>query len=77
VGGLALALLFFTCAVMHLAWVSYALTGQYDVDGHGLAIDWLSLPAALYFLWVVRSLYLGSLQDWNHTATGLTNEAYA
>lgn len=75
--GLALALLFFTCAAMHLAWVSYALTGRYDVDGHGLVIDWLSLPAALYFLWVVRSLYLGSLRDWNRSATGLANEVYA
>lgn len=77
VSGLALTLLFFTCAVMHLAWVSYAVTGRYDVDGHGLIVDWLSLPAALYFLWVVRSLYLGSLRDWNRSATGLANEAYA
>ncbi|HEX8769279.1 MAG TPA: hypothetical protein VF711_00780 [Acidimicrobiales bacterium] len=76
VSGLALALLFVTCAVMHLAWLSYALSGRYDVDGHGLIIDWLSVPAALYFLWVVRSLYLRSLRDWNHTATGLANEAH-
>jgi hypothetical protein len=75
VSGLALVGLFFTCAAMHLAWVSYAMVGRYDVDGHGLIIDWLSVPAALYFLWVVRSLYLGSLRDWNRSATGLANEA--
>jgi len=74
--GLALSLVFFTCALMHLAWVSYAMAGRYDVDSHGLAIDWLSLPAALYFLWVVRSLYLGSLRDWNRSAAGLANEAF-
>ena len=32
---------------------------------HGLTVDWLSVPAAVYFVWVVRSLYRGTLTDWN------------
>lgn len=65
--GVALTAVFPTCAVMHLAWVSYAMAGAYDVDWHLLAIDWLSVPAAVYFLWVVRALSLGTLSDWNRT----------
>lgn len=65
VSGLALTFVFPTCAVMHGAWVLYAFLGTYDVDVHGLVIDWLSVPASFYFLWVVRSLQLGTGTDWN------------
>ena len=65
VSGLALAFVFPTCAVMHAAWVLYAALGTYEVDVHGLVIDWLSVPASFYFLWVVRSLQLGTGTDWN------------
>jgi hypothetical protein len=65
VSGISLTCVFFTCAIMHTAWVVYAVNGTYTVDAHGLAIDWLSVPAAFYFLWVVRSLQLGTAKDWN------------
>ena len=63
--GLALAGLFATCAVMHGVYAFYELTGVYPADGHMLAIDWVSVPAAMYFLWVVHALYRGSFRDWN------------
>ena len=50
---------------MHGTYILYVSIGQYDVDGHGLTIDTLSVPAAVYFLWVVSSLHRGSLRDWN------------
>ena len=65
VSGLSLFVVFPTCAAMHLAHIVYATTGAYTIDQHGTIIDWLSVPATLYFLWVVRSLYLGAIQDWN------------
>jgi hypothetical protein len=52
---------------MHVVWVLYAATGLYHFDVHGFAIDWLAVPAAVYFLWVVRGLYRGMLRDWNET----------
>ena len=63
--GLALMGVFPTCAVMHAVWVLYAVTGVYAPDVHGLFIDWISVPAGLYFLWVVRALYHDALHDWN------------
>jgi len=65
VSGLCLSAIFPTCALMHGVWAVYALTGSYVQDIHGLVIDWLSVPAALYFLWVVRRLYRDALRDWN------------
>lgn len=65
VSGLALAIIFPTCAAMHGIYALFALTGQYGPDSHGLWIDWLAVPAGLYFLWVVRALYRGTFQDWN------------
>lgn len=65
VSGVSLTAVFPTCAVMHAAWVAYAVSGRYDVDWHGLVVDWLSVPAAFYFLWVVRSLRAGIGSDWN------------
>ena len=72
--GMALTLVFPTCALMHAVYVLYASVGRYDVEAHGLVIDWLSVPAAIYFVWVVRSLYLGAFRDWNEGATGAQPE---
>ena len=63
--GLALMAVFPTCAVMHATWVLYGVTGVYAFDSHGSVIDWLSVPAGLYFLAVVRALYRDSIRDWN------------
>jgi hypothetical protein len=71
VSGLALTLVFPTCALMHAVFAVYATAGRYDVDWHGLVIDWLSVPAAIYFVWVVRSLYLSAFADWNQGAEGV------
>jgi hypothetical protein len=65
ISGVALAVIFPTCAMMHGVWAYYGLTGRYQFDIHGFTIDWLAVPAGLYFLWVVRGLYLDSLRDWN------------
>ena len=43
----------------------YTLSGRYQVDVHGVGIDWLAVPAGLYFLWVVYALYRGTFRDWN------------
>jgi hypothetical protein len=71
VSGLALTLVFPTCGVMHAVYVLYASASRYEVEWHGLVIDWLSVPAAVYFVWVVRGLYLGSRTDWNRGAQGV------
>ena len=68
--GLALTLVFPTCGVMHAVQASYAIESSYDVDWHGLAIDWLAVPAAVYFLWVVRGLHQGVRRDWNDGVRG-------
>jgi hypothetical protein len=65
VSGLSLSAVFPTCALMHIMWAFYIGTGLYAFDIHGFVIDWLSVPAGLYFLWVVRALYRDSLDDWN------------
>lgn len=56
--GLGLMGIFASCGYMHLAWLAYAARGIYDLDPHGLVIDWLGVPAAFYFLWVVREMFL-------------------
>ena len=71
VSGLSLTLVFPTCGIMHAVYALYASTGRYDPDPHGLVIDWLAVPAAVYFVWVVRGLYLGARTDWNRGATGV------
>ncbi len=63
--GLCLAVIFPTCALMHAVWIAYASAGVYRDDVHGLVNNWLSVPAGLYFLWVVRRLYRDTLRDWN------------
>jgi hypothetical protein len=65
VSGLSLCVIFFTCALMHAVFGLYALTGAYGFDSHGLVIDWLAVPAGLYFLWVVQGLYKDAFNDWN------------
>ena len=67
VSGLSLMAIFPTCVVMHSVYILYAMTGQYGPDVHGLVIDWVSVPAGLYFLWIVRGLYRDTIRDWNRT----------
>lgn len=59
--GIALTMVFATCALMHAAYVAQAAQGTFAVDPHGLAIDWVGVPAAVYFLWVVRRIRAGTL----------------
>jgi hypothetical protein len=65
VSGLALTVIFPTCALMHGVWAYYAAAGQYEFDIHGFVIDCLGVPAGLYFLWVVQRLYRDTIKDWN------------
>lgn len=65
ISGLSLSVVFPTCAFMHGVYAFYAARGTYHLDWHGFAIDWLAVPAALYFLWVMRCLYRQSFPDWN------------
>jgi hypothetical protein len=65
VSGLALAVIFPTCAIMHLIYAYYALGGRYGDDLHTTLIDWVAVPASIYFLWVVQALYRGTYRDWN------------
>jgi len=65
VSGLALAVVFPTCAVMHGIYAYYTFTGRYGFDTHAFWIDWIAVPAAMYFLWVVHGLYRGTFRDWN------------
>jgi hypothetical protein len=58
--GLMLTLVFPTCALTHAA---YALAGANDV--HTFVIDLLAVPAAIWFLAVVRGIYLEHVDDWN------------
>ena len=67
VSGLSLAIVFPTCALMHGVYAMYASLGIYKLDWHGYVIDWVAVPAAIYFLWVVRNLYKQSMRDWNRT----------
>ncbi|MGH2918766.1 MAG: hypothetical protein ACRDLS_09250, partial [Solirubrobacteraceae bacterium] len=63
--GVSLAVIFPTCAMMHGVFAYYSVTGAYGPDAHNFVVDWLSVPAALYFLRVVLSLYSGNATDWN------------
>lgn len=73
--GLALTIVFPTCALMHGVWVVYGALGVYDIDAHLLVIDTLAVPAAAYFLWVVWSLSTGRLVDWNSGASDAQGRA--
>jgi hypothetical protein len=72
--GLALTVVFPTCGLMHAAFAVYATAGRYRIDGYGLLIDWLAVPAAVYFVWVVRGLQQGRLHDWNLAGAGMSRE---
>ena len=76
VSGLALAVIFPTCATMHAVYSFYALRNQYPIMPLGAAIDWVAVPAGIYFLWVVQALYRGTALDWNR-ARSLPEEAAA
>jgi hypothetical protein len=69
--GLALTFVFPTCGLMHAVFALYATTGRYHVGWHGLTIDWLAVPAAVYFVWVVRGLNSRTRADWNIGAEGV------
>jgi hypothetical protein len=57
--GVALAGVFFTCALMHFI----------DATTHGnglmLIFDLFGIPASVYFLWVVKQVHNDSVMDWN------------
>jgi len=61
--GLTVSALMYTCAVMHAVFAAYANTGRYDLDWHGAMIDVVSVPAAIYFLWVAYGHYHGWIVD--------------
>lgn len=65
VSGLALAVIFPTCALMHAVYGYYLLSGVYGVSAGTTVIDVLAVPGGLYFLWVVQALYRGTYRDWN------------
>jgi hypothetical protein len=75
VSGLALAVIFPTCATMHAVYAYYALSGRYPLVLGGAVIDWLAVPAGAYFLWVVHALYKGTFLDWNRTRAMLEESA--
>ena len=77
VSGLALAVIFPTCALRHGAYAYYVTTGAYHADWHGVAIDWLAVPAGIYFVWVVQALYRGTFRDWNSTGRAVPRAARA
>jgi hypothetical protein len=65
VSGLCLSFIFPSCGVMHAMWAAYGLAGRYQYDTIGAVIDLLSIPAAIYFLFVVMMLHREALHDWN------------
>ena len=67
VSGLALAIVFPTCAAMHAVYALHVLNSRYQADVHGLGVAWLAVVAGLYFLWVVHALHRGAFADWNGT----------
>jgi hypothetical protein len=77
ISGLSLSFIFPTCAAMHGIFAMYVLTGRYGFDVHGFSIDWVAVPAGMYFLWVVQRLYRDQLSDWNSNTPAATREAPA
>lgn len=73
VSGLSLGVVFPTCALMHGVFILQAAAGRYAYDVHGFVVDWLGVPAGLYFLWVVRRLYHDALTDWNRREVALVD----
>ncbi len=75
VSGIALAVIFPTCALMHGAYAYYVSTGEYAADVHGLLVGWLAVPAGVYFVWVVQALHRGTFRDWNSTGRAVPGAA--
>ena len=73
--GLSLTAVFPTCAAMHAAFATQVLVGGYHADAHILVVDWLSVPASIFFLYVIRSLLVGRGRDWNQATTGVLAQA--
>lgn len=73
--GIALATAFIGCAAMHGVFAAYTYTGFYPGDWHTGLTDWLAVPAAAYFLWVVQALYNGTYRDWNQAGRVLPASA--
>jgi hypothetical protein len=71
VSGMSLGIIFWTCAVMHATYALYTLTDRYGFDVHGFTIDVLAVPAACYFVTVVRALQRGTFRDWNSVSRAL------
>jgi len=71
VSGMSLGVIFWTCSVMHAIYALYTLTDRYGFDVHGFAIDVAAVPAAFYFVAVVRALYRGTFRDWNSVSRAL------
>ncbi len=71
VSGLSLAVIFWTCATMHGVYALYSLTARYAFDVHGLVVDIVAVPSAVYFVTVVRALYKGTFRDWNTVSRAL------
>lgn len=69
--GLSLAVIFASCSVMHGIGALHTLTGQYDWDVHMGVTDIVGVPAAVYFLVVVRALQRGTFRDWNSVSKRL------
>ncbi len=59
--GLALAGVFFTCALMHLVYAGYGITGEYQPDSHIFPIDLAGVPGGAYFLWLVVGVHRGQI----------------
>lgn len=75
VSGLALGAIFPTCAVMHAVYGWAILTADYAFDSHGFVVDVIAVPAAVYFVAVVRALHNGSFRDWNRVSGALAAAA--
>jgi hypothetical protein len=65
VSGVCLSFIFPSCAVMHAIWAAYGVAGRYHQQPTGFVIDVLSIPAAIYFLFVVMMLHREAIHDWN------------
>jgi hypothetical protein len=58
--GLSLAMVFPTCAAMHL--IDALMAGPHSLS---LPFDVFGVPAAAYFLWIVRQVHKDCVADWN------------
>ncbi len=71
VSGVSLGVIFWTCATMHAIYALYTLTSRYGFDVHGFVVDIVAVPAAIYFVTVVRALQRGTFRDWNSVGRAL------